>query len=60
MKGIDITFGCLLEFEGKTLLLKTSHALDTGLGGIKLEVTCRLSPGLFLRESEGSMQAAKG
>lgn len=27
------------ELEGKSLLLKISHALDRGLGGLKVEVT---------------------
>lgn len=34
-----ITHRCFSELEGKSLLLKTSHMLDKGHGGIELEVT---------------------
>lgn len=37
--AIVIAYGCPLECEGKTALLKTPHTLDTGLRGTKLEPT---------------------
>jgi hypothetical protein len=39
-----IVLGGLPVLEGKTLLLKMSHTVDMGLGGIKLELTRKLSP----------------
>lgn len=36
---IAIGFGYFQELEGKMLLLKTPHTLDTGTGGIELELT---------------------
>ena len=38
-KAIAIVLGCLPELEGKTLLLKTPCTLDTGRGGISVELT---------------------
>lgn len=38
-QAIAIAFDCLSEFEGKTLLLKTGHTSDTGLGEIKMKLT---------------------
>lgn len=35
---------CLLELEGETLLLKTGHNSDIGLGEINLELTWISSP----------------
>lgn len=34
-----MAFCCLLELEDKTQLLKTTHAWDTGLRGLDLELT---------------------
>lgn len=36
--------GCLPELEVKNLLLKTPFTVDTGLGGIELELTRSLCP----------------
>lgn len=33
-----MALGCLLQLEPKTLLLKTPHTSDTGLGEIDLEL----------------------
>ena len=37
--GFAMAFACLPELEGKALLLKTGHSLETGLGEVELELT---------------------
>lgn len=36
---IAVTHGCLLELEGKSLVVKTLHTLDTELRGAELVLT---------------------
>lgn len=39
LRSLVIIIGCPLHNESKTLLLKVSHSLDTGLGAIRLGFT---------------------
>lgn len=34
-EAVTVAFVCFQEFETKTLLLKISHTLDIGLGGVE-------------------------
>lgn len=55
-----IAFGYLLEFAGKSPLLQ-HHALDTGLGGVKPDLTQKSPPwGLTFMVLEGALWTAKG
>lgn len=59
-RNIGIALGCLIEFEGKSLLLNKPHSSDTGLGGSKLESTWKTChSGQALVEYEVSTQVAK-
>ena len=60
MVSAIVAFVCLLELAVKTLLLKTTHTLPTGVGGFKLELTCKPpSIGLALISYEVTVQGAK-
>lgn len=52
--------GYFLVLEGETLLLKTPHTFDTGLGGIKMKLTWKPLPyRLSHTVPVGSVKAAK-
>lgn len=57
---IVLVFGCLAALIGHSLILKATHSLDRGLGGIELEMTWK-SPcgGLALIVSETTMPTFK-
>lgn len=44
IQTIVITLGCLPELDSKTLLLKTSYTLVTGLGEVKLVLLWKPPP----------------
>lgn len=59
-KEATARLGYSLILESETLLLKTPHNFDTGLGGIKTKLTCKPPPyRLSLVVSVGSVKAAK-
>lgn len=61
MYNVAVALGCLPEFEGQSLLLKTSHTSNIRFGGMNLSLMykpplCRLA---FMVQ-EGTMIAGKG
>lgn len=59
METIATALGCLPEPEGKSLILKTLHTLDTGLEGNELELIWKPPWGIVFIVSKGTMQASK-
>lgn len=60
LKAIPIALCSLPEIEGKEPIAKETHALDTGFGGMGLELTWKPSlRGLALIVLKGIIQAAK-
>lgn len=44
MQAIAVALSCLPEIAGRSLLLKTTSTLDTGLRGINLDLTQKPPP----------------